>query len=242
MQSPQQTHHHRLTAPPGHRAPGLLLEPAQPPACAQARLPARPTVLSADPARGTAMSPAYLASLSCLKLSQTPRQPGGSPLSWGQNPRGGRGPRRTWSKQPAHPGQFHSLGRAALLTASFSKETGSDQTEAHYPQRSLGRGSVRRPAHLSPSSQACAALVSPAPTRSFQPQVLFSFKTHKQTCLYSPGPRRRVCDTRSCPHQALLGQAPSQTPKARLCGGCRNGTAWGGKLWSLSTWAAGVLV
>ena len=63
-----------------------------------------------------------------------------------------------WSEQPAHPGQFHSLGRAALLTASFSKEMGSDQREAHYPRRSLGP---------SPSSQACAVLASPAPPNSF---------------------------------------------------------------------------
>lgn len=33
--------------------------------------------------------------------------------------------------------------------------------------------------------------------------------------------------TQSCPHQALLGRAPHQTPEARLCGGCRNGMAWG---------------
>lgn len=81
-----------------------------------------------------------------------------------------------WSEWPAHPGQFHSLGRVVLLTASFSKEKGSDQRRLTLPEPSRGWGSTRCPACLSPSSQACVALASPAPTCSFQSHILFSLK------------------------------------------------------------------
>ena len=88
MQSPQQTHHHGLTAPPGAPGPRLLLDPAQPPSRARALLLARPAVLSADPAQGTATLPAYLASFLPEALTDSPeagRRPpflGTGPTRW----------------------------------------------------------------------------------------------------------------------------------------------------------------
>lgn len=120
-----------------------------------------------------------------------------------------------WSEQPAHL-MFHSLGRAALLTASFSKETGSDQMEAHSPSGLVARLCPLSSPFWSPSSQACAHwrllphLAHFPASCSASLKIQISLKlTDRHTHIPWPS-KEGLCDTRSVQHQALLaGQAQS---------------------------------
>ena len=231
----------RADCTPGGTGPTASLGASTAPRPCSGSPPGPPAVLSADPARGTATSPACLASLSCLKLSQTPRKPGGGLPSWGRNPRGGRGPRRMWSEQPAHPGQSHLLGRAALLTASFSKETGSDQEEAHYPQRSLGRGSVCRPARAPPHRLVRRWHLLPPQLVHFSLRFCFPLKLTSRHA-YTPLALKGGFVTHSLVHTRPCWVGPhTRPPRPGYVEAAE--TEWpGGKLWSLGTRAADVLM